>query len=121
MLAKSGRTHFDGEVLAFKTSTYAVITSIRVSGIAVTMNPTTQYKLLSEKWEGNDFVLDVEATTTTSWDGASPEDMGIDAAGVDRGPWTERETLHTVCNSQRLSCTTTHSSQRNSAALIEES
>lgn len=102
-----GREHFDGEVLAFKTNAYVSMTNIRVGGRALTLNPVTDYKVLSEAWVGDDFLLDVEATTTTSYDGASPESMGEDAAGVDMGPWIRKETIHTVCNSRRLSCTTT--------------
>lgn len=98
-----GRPHFDGEVLAFKTAKQTVVTSIRLSGHQTTVNPVTDYKVIEEKWAGHELIVDVEGVTTTWEDGKVDEDDPT----VDHGPWQHKQLLHTVCDGDRLSCTTT--------------
>lgn len=68
--------HFTGDVLALKTATGVTLTNIRLSGREAAIYWSVAYKLLSESWDGDRLVFDVEHYRVTDSDGAgTPEEL----------------------------------------------
>ncbi len=100
--------HFTGDVLALKTSAGAAITNIRLSGVEEAMYWSVTYKLLSEVWDGERLVIDVEHARVTDSDGAgTPEELHSE----------DKTVYRTTCESATAKCKTIQTSTRSGKHL----